>query len=632
MGRHSGNKRPHRKAAKRLQREQAKKRQRGEDYLKQYDQPEGGAGEFHQGRHYSGGREHIQLVSDDLQMYVRELANQLTDGGLDEDSKEILVNNALEEFTGKEAQLCKDPVCSRAVQTLVDLFTTAQLINFVRSLSQGDEERITGIYIDPFASHVVERLFARIRSIMKEDPEAEVSAELLGSLEELCQCLRSERLVNIATHKYGSHVMRSLFVLLSGVEYPTTRSNKGWNKIFSFSIEKAITFAKYRTNKKLVHLKDALAQRYLDLPSQDIVRVAYDQYGSPVLQTFLQCTIGEDRGSQMIFKLLTTKNTRGDVGEAGGAVDSLCPKTFQSLAQHNFASHLLESVFISAEETIRSALYDRCVKGKLEAYATHHFANFVVQALVTCVTNKNVAKAVAEETFPLFGQLMRSNKGGVVAATLNMCSRLNVRTSRAFKAIEAVLSERAGGGQVDGETADLVLSLLTIERGGNAYRSHNGVIAVSKVGGTILCTLLKFPPDKCKHLMKAMRHLTADEIVQLTEDYLGIRVLEAFLDSAADGKLKQPLIGKLKGKFGAIAKVTHCSFFLEKCFKAADQALKEAIVEDLIAEKNAILQTYRGPGIFRTCAVELFQRSKRDWEMHLRRSDAVRNEFEEMFS
>ena len=29
-------------------------------------------------------------------------------------------------------------------------------------------------------------------------------------------------------------------------------------------------------------------------------------------------------------------------------------------------------------------------------------------------------------------------------------------------------------------------------------------LSVSKVGGTILCTLLKFPPEKCKHLMKSM--------------------------------------------------------------------------------------------------------------------------------
>ena len=98
------------------------------------------------------------------------------------------MNNALEEFIGKEAQLCKDPVCSRAIETLVNLFTTSQLTNFIGSLSQGDEERLTGVFIDPFASHVVERLFDRIRSILKEST-GDVSSELLEALGELCKPL-----------------------------------------------------------------------------------------------------------------------------------------------------------------------------------------------------------------------------------------------------------------------------------------------------------------------------------------------------------------------------------------------------------------------------------------------------------
>ena len=545
------------------------------------------------------------------------------------------MNNALEEFIGKEAQLCKDPVCSRAIETLVNLFTTSQLTNFIGSLSQGDEERLTGDFIDPFASHVVERLFDRIRSILKEST-GDVSSELLEALGELCKPLHSARLLNIATHKYGSHVMRSLFVLLSGVEYPTTRSNKGWNKIFSFSIEKAQTFAKYRTNKKLVHLKDKLAQNYLDLYSEDVVHMAYDQYGSPVLQTFLQCTIGEDFGSQMIFKILEDRTGQGqEQGGSGGAqpVSNLSPNVFKNLATHNLASHLIESVFISAEESIRSALYEKCVKGQLKEYALHPFANFVIQALITCLTNKNVAKDLVEELLPLFDQLLQCSKGGVVAATLNMCSRLNVKTSKAFKAIELILHgklERQGV-EIDKSSSTLVLALMALDKNTPAHHQSSDSIFVSKVGGTILCTLLKFPPDKCKHLFRSMKHLKASEILQMTEDYLGIRILEAFLESPADSDLKQPLIRSIKGHFGSIATVTHCSFFLEKCFKAADTDAKEMIVEDMLKAKNEILQTYRGPGLFKTCAVELYKRSRREWTQHLAKMESVQKSYEEMF-
>jgi hypothetical protein len=256
----------------------------------------------------------------------------------------------------------------------------------------------------------------------------------------------------------------------------------------------------------------------------------------------------------------------------------------------------------------------------------------VIQALITCVTNKNVAKSVVEELLPLFEQMLNSNKGGVVAATLNMSSRLNVKTSKAFKAIESLLRTKLEreGIEMKEKSSTLILGLLAIDMRG--HHQSPGQLVSSKVGGTILCTLLKFPPEKCKNLMRSMEYLTTDEILQLTEDYLGIRVLEAYLDSNAEQKRKQPLIRNVKGHFGFIAQITHCSFFLEKCFKNADTDLKEVIVDDLIEKKNAILQTYRGPGIFKTCAVELYQRSKREWTQHLAKMESMQKSYEEMFA
>ena len=538
----------------------------------------GPPGPRHGGGQYSGGRPHIQLVSDDMQHYVRELATNLSNGDISEDHVEILVSNALEEFVGKEAQLCKDPVCSRAVEELVDLFTTAQLIEFIGSLSQGDDERITGVYIDPFASHVVERLFARIRSILKESPQ-DVSADLIGALEQLCKCLKSERLFNIATHKYGSHVMRSLFVLLSGVEYPTTRSNKGWNKIFSFSIERAQTYAKYRTNKKLVHLKDKLAKRYLKLHRDDLTRMACDQYGSPVLQTFLQCTIGEEFGSRLIFKLLRgPKASEADSGSSKGEKKTLCASSFKRLAQHNLASHLMESVFISAEEKLRQDLYEECLRGKIEEFVFHPFANFVIQALVTCVTNKNVAKSLVEELLPFFERMLRSSKGGGVAAALNMCSRLNVKTAKAVRVLESMAAKAVEAKGGEGEGSDLVMALLSIDRNprqGQGYQVH-----VSKVGGTIVTAILKFPQEKCGSVTKSISSLSADQITQMANDYVGVRVLEAFLESEAASSEKQAFIGRLRGHFASFSRDRYKSFFVEKCLRQVsdgDAALRAEI-------------------------------------------------------
>ena len=124
-------------AGKNKKKKKGKKRknfQRGDDRGYGSGSGYGGGGGYTEGP----PREHIQLVSDDMLQYVKELANQLQGDEIDDEGKEILVTNALEEFIGKETQICKDPVCSRAVETLVNLFTTTQLTNFMASLSQGD--------------------------------------------------------------------------------------------------------------------------------------------------------------------------------------------------------------------------------------------------------------------------------------------------------------------------------------------------------------------------------------------------------------------------------------------------------------------------------------------------------------
>ena len=633
------------------------------------------------GYRVGGGEDHgvgdVQLVSDEFRAYVSEIVQNLESEEMDEEARAMLISNALEEFQGKEAQLCKDQACSRWMETLVSNFTAEQLSAFLGSLFQDDQERLTGVMIDPFASHVLEMIFDRTRTLLDMDPR--MSRQLQGSMGMFCDCLQADRLRDVASHKYGSHVLRSLIVLLSGIEYPTTRSAKGWNKIFNFSIDKAQgRHAKYGADEHFLRWKGRVSENLLALPPQDLVAMAYDQYGSPALQTFLQCNIGEEYSVRMISRLLqdprappaegekkrkkkkakkdkkrkkTGGNERGDegqgqgegggegrggVGGEGGEGDegAFSQATFMALTKHNISSHLIEAIFIAATEEVRGLLYSRCIGGQITTLAMHPFSNFVVQALLTCVTNKNTAKELVADLLPSFSDFLVRKKGGVVAATLNMCQRLNVRMKKASGEVERILRERfeSQGVAVSDDEPWLVTSLLEVDR---TQPSPDGRLRyISKVGATILSTMLKFPQEKCNVLTSVAR-LRADQIAFISNDFVGVRVLESFLDSAADVDTKRAFVEATVAQIGSIAALSHASFFVVRCFAAASDDQKERIARNIGRHRDAVARASRGQDLLHRLGVDLLVRGDVGrWRDRIQRGEGagVRGEYAQAFN
>jgi nucleolar protein 9 len=53
---------------------------------------------------------------------------------VDEEDKQLLVANVMEEIAGKEQKAAADPACSRHIEALLSIAQPAQLIAFLRSI------------------------------------------------------------------------------------------------------------------------------------------------------------------------------------------------------------------------------------------------------------------------------------------------------------------------------------------------------------------------------------------------------------------------------------------------------------------------------------------------------------------
>ncbi len=70
-------------------------------------------------------------------------------------------------------------------------------------------------------------------------------------------------------------------------------------------------------------------------------------------------------------------------------------------------------------------LYDRFIKGRLEELCTHNISNFVAQAAIAFAKTPAQVQGIFQELSPLLTNLLQKRRGGVVAALMAACGRLD---------------------------------------------------------------------------------------------------------------------------------------------------------------------------------------------------------------
>ncbi|KAJ3084947.1 Nucleolar protein 9 [Quaeritorhiza haematococci] len=424
------------------------------------DQQTGGMGEDDYGNSflaedYNGNNLNLLVVSQELREEVD------SNGGM----------------TQNELRLICDPDCSRVLETLLEKSNDFQLRVFTDRLLG----RFTDIFRHQFGSHVTQTLLHLAADIVHREvagesvvqvaPELEdESTEPLPTMQELiikiCEELDGQFLP-LMTHRYGSHVLRSLLMVLSGtpralsnesqlrskksIKYATRKKVNGLGVTVSQNRnqhqqgqgqeqQQQVQPGQLRTppsfEERLNAMVEAMCEK-LTTPTQWEV-LAFDAVSSPVLQLLVSIR----------------KHDAAFVGK-------LLELPINDLSRHKISSHLIEKIIAVLPSSTTSNpllnLYEKHFKGRILELCKDPVANFVVQGLIgRCCDSvqkieggsaggmEKVFEGVMEECAGILSDLLceyvKLNRPGVVVKMFQACAVFKSRQADMMKALSRSLN------------------------------------------------------------------------------------------------------------------------------------------------------------------------------------------------
>lgn len=272
------------------------------------------------------------------------------DGFADDEERELFVDNVFREVDGHEQRLATDQgmrpprlpgrrpgvplmrrrvACSRVLEKLLAISSAFHLRVFADRL-QG---QYAALCADPYASHVVQTLFALLPDRLDADapaPAAAVGADdpglgvllplpdlLLRAYEEVREALPA-----LTENPYGSHVVRVVLVVLSGRDVDESLVRSAASRRFrerdaaeaqaaADGAEALASAPKHRDAPRsvpdtFVAMLGQFAAVFMAMPPAQLQQLATHTTASPVLQCLLRALAAHDRdaGDRLALHLL----------------------------------------------------------------------------------------------------------------------------------------------------------------------------------------------------------------------------------------------------------------------------------------------------------------------------------------
>ncbi|KAL2117503.1 hypothetical protein VTJ04DRAFT_7163 [Mycothermus thermophilus] len=498
------------------------------------------AGQFQQ--------EFFGMLDDKEQEYFRHADEmlELNDFPTPED-RSLFLNNVYREARGKELKLASSQSCSRLMERLILLSTARQKKRLFAAFAGHFMSLIT----HRFASHCCEKLFLLSAPVVTEelsgkveeaDPEEEeeespeVVESLKTSMEDLFLMTLDEleaHLSFLLSHRYGSHALRVLLVVLSGrpLNQAGTKSllqGKGKEHVtvegaslasvlgseprpvpssFSMAISKIIT-------DSTAHL-DSTALRVL----------AKHPTGNPTLQLLLELEL--DKAAE------TKKAAKNEGDEQAGIsgptlLERLVPDAPGSFADEKSAasefvnsmtydpvgSRLLETLITKCPGKVFKGLHSHIFGPRIQSFLRNDIASYPAIRVLNRLSKADLTAAVVK-TLPEIKSLVQKGRLNVVKAFFERC---HVRGLGAE--IQVLLQTLTGACGTNWK--HIVPKLCLLDEKESKESKDEGFqpdaknkSALISHGSQIVTTLLEIPGPPSKAIQTSLNALSPDQLLHL---------------------------------------------------------------------------------------------------------------------
>ncbi|KAG0588969.1 hypothetical protein KC19_2G281800 [Ceratodon purpureus] len=599
------------------------------------------AGEEGLGYGYEHGRDGGRgQVDAETQQYYAEINEMVGEGGgtvVDEEERAMVIANALDESRGKELQLACNPACGRVLEVLLSGCDTLNAALFL--------ERCTEVFgsmsLDPGGSHVAEAALKALAyalqgsNVRSQEWYPAVERTLSRICEALGEGFTGSDLIN---SRYGSHVLRQLISLCSGIPIETLSKSgaggKGNNSLAERLGTKGSKFkgggaARLRGHRFGDQLH-VLVGNLLKSCEGKMEELRSSSAGGPALQFMLRALEGDEEAVTHSIQLMLECAGEEEPKE-GLVLETASVDKIVDMIQDSSSSHLMEVMLQVASDTLYLEMFQRFFRHRLLQLSVHPSANFVVQALIASARHPGQVTMMLEELENSFSEIFGERRGTVVGALLAACLRFRIKQREICRALTRAINPDTPSPNRIVPRMLFLEGLSGTGRFPPEWKAPFGS-RMSVLGCAMLQTAFSYPEDCCQQFCASMAAQEPNDVLEAVRDPGGSRVIEAFLSSvAAPMKHKHRLIAKLKGHFAELALSPICSYTVEKCFQIGDIKLKEMIAAELALSQSELSKTRHGPYLLKRCDIASYAKGPEQWRMRESSKQGTREAYANIF-
>ncbi|CAH9079071.1 unnamed protein product [Cuscuta epithymum] len=549
--------------------------------------------------------------------YFAEIANVIEGTEIDLEERSVICGNALEETRGKEAELATDYVISHTLQILLEGCSVDHLCDFLQSCAK----KFSYIATDKSGSHVVE---TALKSMAVHLQDSEQLSFINETLRKLCEAIILNP-VDVMCDCYGSHVLRSLLCLLNGIpldQFHITKSATVLAERMNFKVPRSEYNNMSYSSQRFPDLLNYLVLEMLNSTRGNISNLAMDQYCSLVLQTALKLLVGNEL--ELLLKVVQII-LGFDMDMDGNLIGRSRLQEISEHIEEPAYSHLIEVILEVSPDTVYNELLQRVFKTSLFQMSSHHCGNFVVQALASHAKSSEHIDVIWGELGTKFKELFEMGRSGVIASLIAATQKLNHREAECCQALASAVC-------VGDESLKCIIPRILFldsffnseDRLNWSWSSHS---RIHVVGSLILQSIFRFHSELVKTFVSSITSLEEHQLLAVSKDPSGSRVIEAFLNSNVSAKLKRKLVIKLQGHFGELSVHPSGSFMIEKCFNTSNLSLRETIVSEMLPLRAELSRTKQGPFLLRRFDIDGYAKQPDLWKKRQASNQSVRQEF-----
>ena len=603
-----------------------------------------------------GEKEFFGMLADDEQEYFRHADEMLEINQFPSpEDRQLFIESVYREAQGKELKLASSQSCSRLMERLIQISTTAQK----KQLFEAFGSHFLSLVQHRFASHCCETLFLRSAGVVTQElagfvmdttgasddqmEKGETSMEglFLATLDEL-----EGNLSYLITDRFASHTLRVLLLVLSGrpLDDASTKTLLKSKKKENISVAGSAEADQENQGLRAVPGSFTMAVRKIiqdsvsEMDATSLRVLAKHPMGNPTLQLLLELdlTLSKQDSSQSKSDADTSDSTRPTLlyQLLPGAPKSLSEETSEAsefingMIYDQIGSRLVETLITHAPGKIFKALNQNIFLPRIQGYVRNDVSSYASIRVLNRLGKDDLVTAV-DKIAPTVPQLVEKARYNVLRTLFERCSARGINDE--VKKLNKGLKEGCGP-----EPADLIKTLCCFKdeekKKKDVTQLARNEYAIQSHGAQLLTTLLSIPGPS-KGVQEALLSLSPELLLRLAKTSMPtVSVLTAaFATPSANPAFHKTIVATITPHSSDLAASQYGHNLLNALVEVPSKGkersipfhMKEAVMNQLGQHESELRDSWMGRSVWRSWKGDMWKTRRGDWKIWMREIDAL---------